>query len=125
MSACEQLDHVGIAGSARARDEIPPGSLAQFEILHLVEFGETRGHARFDRALAQRPRAERVNGSSEEALQIRQRRPQSGDTRKIRGLARRDGARPDQLSSSARWKRPRSSDAAFRVNVTAAMCSTS
>ena len=79
-------------------------------------------HAGFDRTLAQQPRAERVNGAGEEALQIRQRRPQPRDASASRrlGLARATAS----LASSARWKRPRSSDAAFRVKVTAAMCST-
>ena len=118
----EQRHHVRVAGRARAGDEVAPGSLAQLEVLHLVELGEAGRHAGFDRPLAQQARAERVDGAGEEALEIRERRLQPRDA--SARPAPWPCARTRSLASSARWKRPRSSDAALRVNVTAAMCST-
>ena len=54
----QQRRHVRIAGRASAGDEVSPHALAQLEILHFVELGETWRHAGLDRALAQQTRAE-------------------------------------------------------------------
>ena len=85
----EQRRHVRVARRARAGDELAPHALAQLEVLHLVQLGEAGRHAGLHRTLAQQPRAERVNGAGEEALQIRERRLQPPDLRFRRlGLAR-------------------------------------
>ena len=73
----EQRHHVGIALAARHRYEVAPDTLAELEILDFVQLGESRRDARFDRALAQQARTERVDGAREEALEIRERVPEA------------------------------------------------
>ena len=68
----EQCRHVGLAGAASVCDEVAPGTLAQLQILDLVQLGEARGNAGLDGTLAQEARAERMNRPGEEPLEIAQ-----------------------------------------------------
>ena len=103
-SAVEQRHHVRIAGGTRAGDEVAPGALAQLEILHLVELGEARRHAGLDRPLAQQPRAERVNGPGEEALEIRERA--TGRARRCSRAGRRVGVGFSELGFERQVEAP-------------------
>ena len=81
-------EDVGIAHCASAGDEIAPRTLAQLQILHLVQIGEARRHTRLDGTLTQQPRAERMNRPGEEALEIRERRLDARDAFGVRRRAR-------------------------------------
>ena len=69
----EERQHVRVAGGAEAGDEIAPRALAQLEVLGFVEIRESWRDAGFDRAFAQQPGAEGVDGAGEEAFQIAER----------------------------------------------------
>ena len=104
------------AQGALAREVVAPRLLLQLGGGNLVELGEPRRDPGLDRALPQQPGAERVNGAGERVAPARRARPES---------ARSSSGSVSSTSrvSSVCWNRPRSSAAALRVKVTAAISS--
>src|SRR6185295_8269846 len=81
----QKRHHVRIAGTAGTGDEVPPGALAELEVLHLVQLGEAWRHTGFHGSLAQQSRAKRVDRAGEEALEIRERMLNAFDACRIGG----------------------------------------
>jgi len=120
MSASSSAATSGFARRARAGDELPPHTLAQFKVLHLAKLGEAGRHAGLDGTLTQQTRAERMNGCPRRSA------PDSTALTAAAGSplsppwpCARTRASLRALGGNGRG----SSDAALRVKVTAAMCS--